>query len=170
PRGEGTGFRGCACLNHGDPHRSHVGGSGLEIGLARRGDLAGGDYAYDLASLKFVLDSVIPRSSVEFLRNQARRYRDQFKDDTLEVRLRYFFTLAGLVRAIHCADDTAAFGPGRAWRVRACYLHSESQWSRPLRLDGTGIGAPVAKTEDWALDIRQPLRGLFYLIAPRRVS
>jgi aminoglycoside phosphotransferase len=163
-------FRISARLIHGDLHRSNIVVSGSQIGLLDWGDLVGGDYAYDLASLKFVLDSVIPRSSVEFICNQARRYRDQFKDDTLEVRLRYFLSLAGLVRAIHCADDTAAFGPGRAWRVRACYLHSEAQWRKPLRLDGQEMGAPAVKTEDWALDMRQPLRGLFYLVAPRRVS
>jgi len=159
-----------ARLIHGDLHRSNIVVSGSEIGLLDWGDLAGGDYAYDLASLKFVLDSVIPRSSVEFIRNRARHYRDQFQDATIEVRLRYFLSLAGLVRAIHCANDTAAFGPGRAWRVRACYLHSEVQWRKPLRLDGQEMGAPPVKTEDWALDMRQPLRGLYYLVAPRRVS
>jgi len=166
----GDAFKVTSRLIHGDLHRSNIVVSGQKVGLLDWGDLTGGDYAYDLASLKFVLDSVIPRSSAEFIRERGRLYRDRFQDQTLELRLRYFLSLAGLVRAIHCADDTAAFGPGRAWRVRACYLHSESQWSRPLRLDGTGIGAPVAKTEEWALDIRQPLRGLFYLVAPRRVS
>src|SRR2546423_10677294 len=162
-------FRGNACLVHGDLHRSNIVVSGSKIGLLDWGDLSGGDYAYDLASLKFVLDSVIPRASVEFVRNQARRYRDQFNDDTLEARLRYFLSLAGLVRAIHCADDTAAFGPGRAWRVRACYLHSEAQWRKPLRLGGPEGGAPAVKTEDFPLDMRQPLRGLLYLVAPGRV-
>jgi len=165
-----SAFRVSARLIHGDIHRSNIVVSGSKIGLLDWGDLAGGDYAYDLASLKFVLDSVIPRSSVEFIRDRARRYRDWLNDSTLEIRLRYFFSLAGLVRAIHCADDTAAFGPGRAWRVRACYLHSEAQWSKPLRLDGQEMGAPPVKTEDWALDMRQPFRGLFYLVAPRRVS
>lgn len=165
-----SAFRVSARLIHGDLHRSNIVVQGSTIGLLDWGDLAGGDYAYDLASLKFVLDSVTPRSSVEFIRNQARRYRDQFHDVTLEVRLRYFLSLAGLVRATHCADDTAAFGPGRAWRVRACYLHSEAQWSKPLHLDGQEPGAPPVKTEDWALDMRQPLRGLFYLVAPRRVT
>src|SRR6202022_44860 len=75
-------FRVSARLIHGDLHRSNIVVSGSKIGLLDWGDLAGGDYAFDLASLKFVLDSVLPRSSVGFLRNQARRYRDQFQDGT----------------------------------------------------------------------------------------
>src|SRR5207245_1783051 len=104
------------------------------------------------------------------VRARARDYRERFHDGSLEIRMRFFLALAGLVRAFHCADDSAAFRPGRAWRVRTCYLHSETQWRRPLKLDGGEAGAPAVRTEDWALDMRQPLRGLFYLVAPRRVS
>jgi aminoglycoside phosphotransferase len=163
-------FQVSARLIHGDLHRSNIVVSASNIGLLDWGDLTGGDYAYDLASLKLVLDSVIPRSSVRFIRELARRYRDQFQDGTLELRLRYFLSLAGLVRAIHCADDTAAFGLSRAWRVRACYLHSEAQWRAPLRLEGRQAGAPATRTEEFAIDMRQPIRGLFYLVAPKRVS
>jgi aminoglycoside phosphotransferase (APT) family kinase protein len=157
-------------LMHGDLHRSNVVVDGSRVGLLDWGDLRGGDYAYDLACLKFMLDSLIPRSSTRFIRECARVYRDRFNDMTLELRLRYFMSLAGLVRAINCADDTAAFGLGRSWRVRACYLHSERQWAQPLKLDGPEVAARPPRTEEWALDIGQPLRGLFYLVAPRRVS
>lgn len=157
-------------LIHGDLHRSNIVVSGSKIGLLDWEDLTGGDYAYDLACLKFVLDSIAPRSSVEFIRRLVRAYRDRFEDHSLEVRLRYFLSLAGLVRAIHCANDTAAFQMGRAWRVRACYLHSEAQWRSPLRIDGPTAGAPVRRTEEFAVDLRQPIRGLFYLLAPKRIS
>jgi aminoglycoside phosphotransferase (APT) family kinase protein len=163
-------FRVPTRLIHGDLHRSNIVSTGTSIGLLDWGDLSGGDYAFDLATLKFVLDAVKPRSSSQFIRGRARLYRERFQDASLETRLRFYLALPGLVRAFHCADDTAAFGPGRAWRVRACYLHSEAQWRKPLQLEGKDFGAPAVKTEDWALDLRQPFRGLFYLVAPRRVS
>lgn len=157
-------------LIHGDLHRSNIVSTGKSVGLLDWGDLTAGDYAFDLATLKFVVDAVAPRQSTEFIRRRARQYREQFADGSLEVRMRFFLALAGLVRAFNNADDRAAFRPGRAWRVRTCYLHSESQWRRPLKLDGEEAGAPAVRTEDWALDMRQPFRGLFYLVAPRRVS
>ena len=157
-------------LIHGDLHRSNIVSTGNSVGLLDWGDLTAGDYAFDLATMKFVLDAVAPRESTAFIRARARDYRERFHDGTLEIRMRFFLALAGLVRAFNCADDRSAFGPGRAWRVRTCYLHSESQWRRPLKLDGGEAGAPSVRTEDWALDMRQPMRGLFYLVAPRRVS
>jgi len=165
-----SAFRVPTRLIHGDLHRSNIVSTGTTIGLLDWGDLTAGDYAFDLATLKFVLDAVAPRKSAEFIRELARQYRDRFNDASLEVRMRFFLALAGLVRAFNNADDHAAFRAGRAWRVRACYLHSESQWHQPLRLDGGEVGAPATRTEDWVLDMRQPLRGLFYLLAPRRVS
>src|SRR5207302_5607445 len=120
--------------------------------------------------LKFMLDSVAPRLSTELIRERARAYRSRFQDDTLEVRLRFFLALAGLIHAYWCGDDTGAFAAGRAWRVRTSYLHSEAQWRSPLRLDGQPAGAPSAKTEQWALDLRQPIRGMFYVMAPKRVA
>jgi aminoglycoside phosphotransferase (APT) family kinase protein len=157
-------------LIHGDLHRSNIISTGKTVGLLDWGDLTAGDYAYDLATMKFVLDAVVPRRSASVVRERARLYRERFNDKSLQTRLRFFLALAGLVRAFHCADDASAFRPGRAWRVRACYLHSEAQWSKPLELDGVNAGAPSMRTEEWALDMRQPLRGLFYLVAPRRVS
>src|SRR5207245_6689332 len=133
-------------------------------------DLAAGDYAFDLATLKFVLDSIVPRQSSDFIRRRALRYRERFNDGSLEVRLRYYLALAGLVRAFHCAGDIVAFRAGRAWRVRACYLHSEAQWQQGLHLEGPNPNIPTSHTEDWAVDLRQPIRGLFYLIAPKKVS
>jgi len=157
-------------LIHGDLHRSNIVSTGSSIGLLDWGDLAAGDYAFDLGALKFVLDAVAPRKSTQFIRAWALAYRDRFQDSTLEVRMRFFLALAGLVRAFNCADDSAAFRPSRAWRARACYLHSEAQWRSPLRFEGPVAGAPVARTEDFAVDMRQPMRGLFYLVAPKRVS
>jgi Ser/Thr protein kinase RdoA (MazF antagonist) len=162
-------FRVTPRLIHGDLHRSNIVVAGSRVGLLDWADLAPGDYAYDLATLKFVLDSVVPKQSAEFMRTRARAYRDRFSDSTLEVRLKYFLALAGLVRAFHCAADNVSLRAGRAWRVRACYLHSEAQWQLPLRLDGAAIGGPAVHHEDWAVDLRQPLRGIFYLLAPKRV-
>lgn len=157
-------------LIHGDLHRSNIVSTGSAVGLLDWGDLTAGDYAFDLGALKFILDAVAPRKSAEYIRDRALAYRDRFQDASLEVRLRFFLALAGLVRAVNCADDSAAFRPSRAWRARACYLHSEAQWRSPLKFDGPVAGAPVARTEDFAVDMRQPLRGLFYLVAPKRVS
>ncbi len=154
---------------HADLHRSNIVVCGSRVGLLDWGDLSAGDYAFDLATLKFVLDALVPNQSPEFIRQRANFYRDRLQDGSLETRLRYFLALAGLVRAFHCATDTSAFGPGRAWRVRACYLHSEAQWRSPLRLDGPDLGAPAVITEDWAVDMRQPIRGLFFLLAPKKV-
>jgi len=156
-------------LIHGDLHRSNIVSTGTSIGLLDWADLTAGDYAFDLAALKFILDSVAPRKSLEFIRARARAYRERFHDGSLEIRMRFFLALAGLVRAVNCADDIAAFRPGRAWRVRACYLHSEAQWRVPFEIEGAARSAPVARTEDFAVDMRQPIRGLFYLVAPKRV-
>jgi aminoglycoside phosphotransferase (APT) family kinase protein len=157
-------------LVHGDLHRSNIVVSGIDIGLLDWGDLVAGDYAFDLGALKFVLDSVVPGRSAQFIRERARLYRDRFQDSTLELRMRFFLALAGLIRAFHSADDSAAFGAGRAWRVRASYLHSEAQWRSPLRLDGPQVGAPAARTEDWAVTMRQPIRALVFLLAPKRIT
>ena len=157
-------------LIHGDIQRCNIVVSQGGIGLIDWGDLSGGDYAYDLGLLKFLLDSVKPQRSASFLRDRARLYRDAFEDPTLELRLRFYLALAGLVRAFFVAGETQAFRAGRAWRVRASYLHSEAQWRNPLRIDGERAGAPAARNEDWALDIRQPLRGLYFLVAPKRIA
>ncbi|HVS06608.1 MAG TPA: aminoglycoside phosphotransferase family protein [Candidatus Dormibacteraeota bacterium] len=157
-------------LIHGDLHRSNIVSTGTSVGLLDWGDLTAGDYAFDLAALKFILDAVAPRKSTQFIRARARDYAQRFHDGSLEIRMRFFLALAGLVRAFNCADDSAALRPSRAWRVRACYLHSETQWRSPLMIDGPSAGAPVARTEDFAVDMRQPIRGLFYLLAPKRVS
>jgi aminoglycoside phosphotransferase (APT) family kinase protein len=155
---------------HGDLDRQNVVAHGAQIGILDWADLATGDYAFDVAALKFMLDSVAPRSSAELIREQARGYRARFQDDALEVRLRFFMALSGLVHAFQACDDTGSFKPARAWRVRTSYLHSEAQWRSPLKLDGEATGAPAVRTEQWALDIEQPLRGLYYLLAPKRVA
>jgi aminoglycoside phosphotransferase (APT) family kinase protein len=156
-------------LIHGDLNRSNVVVGPSGAGIIDWSELGAGDYAYDLAMLKFAMDSVAPKASAELLRSQAIQYRRRFQDDTLEKRLRFFLALPGLVFAFKYASQTALFGPARAWRVRTCYLHSEAQWQAPLRLDGPKPGAPAVWTEHWALRIPQPLRGVFYLVAPKRV-
>ena len=157
-------------LIHGDLDRKNIVASGSQVSLLDWADLGTGDYAFDLAMLKFMLDSVAPRSSSTYVREQARAYRSRFGDDTLELRLRFFLALAGLIHAFHACDDTDSFRPARAWRVRTSYLHSEAQWRSPLKLDGKTTGAPAVRTEQWALDIDQPMRGLYYLLAPKRVG
>jgi aminoglycoside phosphotransferase (APT) family kinase protein len=155
---------------HGDLDRKNIVVSGGRVGILDWADLSSGDYAFDLGMLKFMLDSVMPGLGAALIRAQARRYREQFGDHGLEVRLHFFLALAGLVHAFHACDDTEAFKPARAWRVRTSYLHSEAQWRSPLKLDGDTTGAPAVRTEQWALDIEQPLRGLVYLLAPKRVA
>jgi aminoglycoside phosphotransferase (APT) family kinase protein len=155
---------------HGDLDRKNIVTRGTQVGVLDWADLGSGDYAFDLGMLKFMLDSVAPRSGASLIRDQARRYRDRFQDATLELRLRFFLALAGLLHAFQACDDTGSFKPARAWRVRTSYLHSEAQWRSPLKLDGEATGAPAARTEQWALDIDQPLRGLFYILAPKRVG
>jgi aminoglycoside phosphotransferase (APT) family kinase protein len=155
---------------HGDLDRQNIVAAWLEVGILDWADLTTGDYAFDLGMLKFMLDSVTPGLGAALIRAQARRYRDRFDDSALELRLGFFVALAGLVHAFHACDDTGAFAPARAWRVRTSYLHSEAQWRSPLKLDGALTGGPAARTEQWALDIQQPLRGLFYMLAPKRVT
>lgn len=164
------GFAVAPRMIHGDLDRQNIVSAGRNVGILDWADLTTGDYAFDLGMLKFMLDSVLPGSGAGLIREQARRYREQFGDGTLELRLRFFMALAGLVHAFHACDDTGAFAPARAWRVRTSYLHSEAQWRSPLRLDGEPAGAPAARTEQWALDIQQPLRGLLYMLAPKRVA
>jgi aminoglycoside phosphotransferase (APT) family kinase protein len=157
-------------LIHGDINRENIRVHGAEAGVIDWSDLGGGDYAYDLAMLKFALDSVAPKRSTDLIRELARDYRRSFQDDTLELRLRFFLALPGLVSAFWYTNERALFPAARAWRVRTCYLHSEAQWQTPLCLDGTDAGVPVIRTEHWALHIPQPARGLFYLVAPKRVG
>lgn len=157
-------------LIHGDLSRENIRVHGGQAGVIDWADLGAGDYAYDLAVLKFALDSVAPKRSSHLIRELARDYRRTFQDDTLEMRLRFFLALPGLVGAFWYTNERALFPAARAWRVRTCYLHSEAQWQTPLRLDGTDAAAPVIRTEHWALRIPQPARGLFYLVAPKRVG
>jgi aminoglycoside phosphotransferase (APT) family kinase protein len=158
-------------LIHGDLNRSNLlVQPDRRCGVLDWSELGTGDYAYDLAMLKSVMDSVAPRVSTEILRRQAREYRAHFQDDALEVRLRFFLALPGLLGAYRYASQKVLFSDARAWRVRTCYLHSEAQWQAPLRLDGTPAGAPAVPTEHWALQIPQPFRNLFYVLAPKRVA
>ena len=157
-------------LIHGDINRQNIRIQGDRAGIIDWSDLGPGDYAYDLATLKFALDSVVPKSSAALIRDLARDYRSRFEDHTLEIRLRFFLALPGLVSAFWYANESALFPAARAWRVRTCYLHSEVQWRAPLLLDRPEIPAPVIRTEHWALRVPQAARGLFYLLAPKRVA
>jgi aminoglycoside phosphotransferase (APT) family kinase protein len=165
-----SGFSVPLRLIHGDINRENIRVDVAGAGVIDWSDLGPGDYAYDLAMLKFALDSVVPGASADLIRNLAREYRRTFDDDSLELRLRFFLALPGLVSAFWYTNETAMFAASRAWRVRTCYLHSEAQWQTPLRLDGTDCAVPVIRTEHWALRIPQPARGLFYLLAPKRVA
>jgi Ser/Thr protein kinase RdoA (MazF antagonist) len=168
--GHGDQFAIPSRLIHGDLDRKNIVVAGPSIGILDWADLGAGDYAFDLGMLKFMLDSVWAARGATLIREQARRYRERFQDSSLELRLRFFLALAGLIHAFQATDDTGSFTPARAWRVRTSYLHSETQWTTPLQLDGNAAGAPAVRTEQSALDIRQPLRGLFYLLAPKRVA
>lgn len=155
-------------LIHTDLSRANVLIDGLKAGIVDWLDLGPGDYAYDLASLKFAMDSVRPSDSATLLQQLARVYQVAFDDSTLEVRLRFFMALVGLVRAHSYARHTRPYPPGRAWRVCTCYLHSEAQWRSPLRLEGADAGAPAVPTDHRPLPPTAPLRALFYLASNRR--
>jgi Ser/Thr protein kinase RdoA (MazF antagonist) len=163
------GFRIPLRLIHGDLNRSNVLVQNGQIGLIDWFDLGAGDYAFDLAMLKFMMDSVAPRSSSALLRQQVEEYSRRFDDQTLEMRMRFFLALPGLVHALWYASRASLFPAARAWRVRTCYLHSERQWRSPLRLNPAG-GAPAVPTEHWALRFPQPVRGVFYMLAPKRLT
>jgi aminoglycoside phosphotransferase (APT) family kinase protein len=156
-------------LIHGDVNRSNVVIQDGQAGLLDWAELGVGDYAFDLAMLKYAMDSVAPQISTGLLQRQACEYREQFQDETLELRLRFFLALPGLSGAFFYASQPALFTAARAWRVRMCYLHSEAQWQAPLRLEGPPAGAPAVHTEHWALNIPKPLRGVFFVLAPKRV-
>jgi hypothetical protein len=155
-------------LIHTDLSRANVLIDGPRAGIVDWLDLGPGDYAYDLASLKFAMDSVRPDVSAILLQRVARRYQILFDDSTLELRMRFFMALVGLVRAHSYALHTRPYPPGRTWRVRTCYLHSESQWRSPLRLEGAEAGAPAVPTDHRRLPPTPPLRALFYLASNRR--
>ena len=163
------GFRMPSRLIHGDLNRSNVLVQDGRIGLIDWFDLGAGDYAFDLAMLKFLMDSVAPRLSSALLRRQVEDYSRRFDDRTLEMRMRFFLALPGLVHALWYASRSSLFPAARAWRVRTCYLHSEGQWQSPLRLNPAG-GAPAVPTEHWALRFPQPVRGVFYMLAPKRLT
>jgi hypothetical protein len=155
-------------LIHTDLSRANVLIDGPRAAIVDWLALGPGDYAYDLASLKFAMDSVRPRDSAILLQQQARVYQLAFDDTTLELRMRFFLALVGLVRAHSYALHPRPYPPGRAWRVRTCYLHSEAQWQSPLRLEGTDAGAPAVPTDHRPLPPSKPLRALYYLAANRK--
>jgi aminoglycoside phosphotransferase (APT) family kinase protein len=155
-------------LIHTDLSRANVVIDGPRAGIVDWLDLGPGDYAYDLASLKFAMDSVRPRDSATLLQEHARLYQAFFDDSTLELRMRFFMALVGLVRAHSYALHTRPYPPGRAWRVRTCYLHSEAQWRSPLRLEGTDAGAPAVPTDHRPIPPTPPLRALYYMASNRR--
>ena len=156
-------------LIHGDLNRSNVLVEKGRIGLIDWFDLGAGDYAFDLAMLKFMMDSVAPRLSSAMLRQQVEDYSRGFDDQTLETRMQFFLALPGLVHALWYASRTSLFPAARVWRVRTCYLHSERQWRSPLRVN-PAAGAPAVPTEHWALRFPQPVRGVFYMLAPKRLT
>jgi Ser/Thr protein kinase RdoA (MazF antagonist) len=163
-------FRVTPRVIHGDLTRANLLLSGDRAAVIDWIEMSAGDYLYDLATLKYSMDSVVPRESAELLREQASAYRRRFADDGLELRMKFFLALPGLVHAYEYAGQTALFPAARAWRVRTCYLHSEAQWKSPLRLDGVPSGAPAARTPHWPDQMPSQVRGLYYLVAPKRVG
>jgi aminoglycoside phosphotransferase (APT) family kinase protein len=155
---------------HGELNRANLLVHDDRAALIDWAEMTAGDYLYDLATLKFSMDSVVPSLSAQLLRKQAEAYRQRFADEALELRMRFFLALPGLVHAYEYAGQTALFPAARAWRVRTCYLHSEAQWRSPLRLDGAATGAPAARTPHWPDEMPVQIRGLYYLVAPKRVS
>jgi aminoglycoside phosphotransferase (APT) family kinase protein len=122
-------------LIHGDLDRSNI-IVGLDgVGLLDWGAMGTGDYAFDLATLRFVLDSVAPRVAQRLAAELAARYRTRFQDDALETRLRFYGPLAGLVKAYEAAGDTREDPESRARKVWARFLYAESLWRHSLRLD-----------------------------------
>jgi aminoglycoside phosphotransferase (APT) family kinase protein len=132
---------------HGDLSRSNIRVDGTRAGLVDWADLTVGDYCFDLASLKFALDSVAPRQSAELLRGLCVRYRDRFDDGGLEARMRLHLAVPGLIATYLYATLPAACGLVRSWRVRTCFAHSEAQFARPVRLEQTEAGGLPAPTE-----------------------
>jgi aminoglycoside phosphotransferase (APT) family kinase protein len=132
---------------HGDLTRANILVSDSVAALVDWADGGYGDYAYDLGCLKFALDSVAPGSSPKLIQELARRYRQSFDDEFLELRLTFYLAFIGLAQALAYAMAPATFNFTRAMRVRACLLHSLAQWRSPLRLDGPRPGAPAAATD-----------------------
>jgi Ser/Thr protein kinase RdoA (MazF antagonist) len=125
-------------LIHGNLDRSNI-IVGLDgVGLVDWAAMGTGDYAFDLAMLKFILDSVARRGSARLIREAALSYRARFQDDTLETRLRFFLPLAGLVHAYQHGNTSDELAQSRAREPWRCYLHSEVQWADPLRLHEYG--------------------------------
>ena len=149
---------------HGDLNPSNIVADGSRAGIVDWAEFGHGDYAYDLATLKFSLDSIVPQMSSGLLREQVIEYRSHFEDDSLETRLRFFLALPGLVAALSFPSYRS---PSRAWRVRTCFLHSEAQWREPLRLSGPYIGAPAAPTAHSPLAVSNPFRGLAHVLGAR---
>jgi aminoglycoside phosphotransferase (APT) family kinase protein len=159
-----AGFRVPQAAIHGDLNPSNIVSNGRRAGIVDWAELELGDYAYDLATLKFSLDSIAPKISSELLREQAIEYGAGFDDHTLELRLRFFMALPGLITALSLPSHRSA---ARAWRARTCFLHSEAQWRQPLRLAGLSVGAPAAPTGHYPWAVRDPLRGLAHVLAAR---
>ena len=149
---------------HGDLNPTNIVSNRRRAGIVDWAELELGDYAYDLATLKFSLDSTAPKVSSELLREQAIEYGTGLDDHTLELRLRFFLALPSLVTALSLPSHRSA---ARAWRARTCFLHSEAQWREPLRLAGPSIGAPAAATGHEAWAVRDPLRGLAHVLAAK---
>ena len=136
-------------LIHGDLVRSNFRVSGAKVALVDWADSGWGDPAYDLATVKFALDSVVPRESSGLIQELARQYRDRLGDETIEARLQFYMPLRGLTVALAYSTRAATFPIMRDMRVRACLLHSRAQWRRPLRLEGDPGLPPLMTDHGW---------------------
>jgi thiamine kinase-like enzyme len=149
-------------LIHGDLKLDNMVTDGSSVGVLDWVECGRGDYAYDLALLKYSFDSIVPQMSAGLLREQAIEYRARLGDGALELRLRFFLALPGLVAALSFPSRRTA---SRAWRVRTCFLHSEAQWRDPLQLDRLPVGAPAVPTGYSPFAVRDPIRGLLHVLA-----
>jgi Ser/Thr protein kinase RdoA (MazF antagonist) len=126
-------------LIHGDLDRTNIVVGPSAVGLLDWGAMGTGDYAFDLAMLRFVLDSVAPRLAKRLMAELVARYRTHFRDDTLETRLRFHAPLAGLVKAYEIAGDTRQDPECRARQAWSRFLYAESLWRHSARVDSPAL-------------------------------
>lgn len=122
-------------LIHGDLDSTNIIVGPNRIGLLDWGAMGTGDYAFDLATLRFVLDSVARRVAQRLVSDLAERYATRFHDDALDTRFRFYAPLAGLVKAYEIAGDTAEDPLSRTRQVWSRFLYAESLWRHSQVLD-----------------------------------
>lgn len=143
-------------LIHGDLDRSNIIVGAKGLGVLGWGAMRTGDYAFDLALLRFVLDSVAPKAAHGLLAGLAKRYRYTFADHSLESRLQFYLPLAGLVRAYEAAGETGVEPEQRARFVWYRCRYAESQWRRRLSAETHRVLTPAADASRWMTRVLEP--------------